>query len=368
MSDDQTPGPALSRPMTPNQGGYRAGARPTLADIAQAAGVSRMTVSNALNGRGGVSAEMRDRIREIARDKGYVTNWVAKKLSDSRTGGETGIIGVIAEIHTPFMGEVVSAISGAVRDQDRDMLVYSLPDPGKSFPGNVLDLLLHAVDGVIAVIPRDTGDFHLLASAGVPMVVVDPLVEGLNMPSVAADSYGGARCAMAHLIALGHRKIAFLAGEERRLSAQERLRGYREALQDAGIPYRDDYVVNANYLPEPARAATTALLALDDPPTAIFAGNDASALSAIAVIEQAGLAVPEDVSIIGFDDVSLASQANRGLTTIRQPFAEIGAAAVQLLLDIRAGDQDAPASRLSLPVKLITRTTTANPRPAKPLD
>lgn len=360
MTEESTSRDAAAAP--PSGKERRAGARPTLADIAQAAGVTRMTVSNALNGRGGVSDDMRERIREIAREKGYVTNWVAKKLSDSRSGSETGIIGVIAEIHTPFMGEVVSAISGAVRDQGRDMLVYSLPDPGKSFPGNVLDLLLHAVDGVIAVIPRDTRDFHMLAAAGVPMVVVDPLKETIDMPSVAADSYGGACCAMRHLIELGHRKIAFLAGEARRLSAQERLRGYRDVLREAGLAYRAEYVVEADFLPEPARPATEGLLALDDPPTAIFAGNDASALSAISTIEQAGLSVPEDISVVGFDDVSLASQARRGLTTIRQPFADIGAAAVQLLLDLRAGDPEAATRHITLPVELIRRETTAPPR------
>ncbi|KEP68355.1 LacI family transcriptional regulator [Thioclava dalianensis] len=362
MSDDQTASPPPKRPAPENQRTRSPGARPTLADIAQAAGVTRMTVSNALNGRDGVSADLRERIRTIASEMGYVTNWVAKKLSDSRSGAETGIIGVIAEIHTPFMGEVVSALSSAVRDQGRDMLVYSLPDPAKNVPGNVLDLLLHAVDGVIAVIPRDTSDFHRLATAGVPMVAVDRLNASVEMPSVAADSYGGACCATRHLIALGHRKIAFLAGETRRLSAQERLRGYRDSLRAAGLLHRPEYEADGGYEPQLARPATQALLALSDPPTAIFAGNDASALAAIATIEEAGLSVPGDISVIGFDDVSLAVQGGRGLTTIRQPFPEIGCAAVQLLLDLREGRAGAATRHLTLPVELIERATTAPPR------
>ena len=226
----------------------------------------------------------------------------------------------------------------------------------------MLDLLLHAVDGVIAVIPRDTSDFHRLATAGVPMVAVDRLNASVEMPSVAADSYGGACYATRHLIALGHRKIAFLAGETRRLSAQERLRGYRDSLSAAGLPHRPEYEAEGGYEPQIARPATQSLLALSDPPTAIFAGNDASALAAIATIEEAGLSVPGDISVIGFDDVALAVQGGRGLTTIRQPFPEIGSAAVQLLLDLRAGRAGAASRHLTLPVELIERTTTAPPR------
>lgn len=339
--------------------------RATLADIAAVAGVTRMTVSNALNDRAGVSAEMRDRIQTIARDMGYVTNWVAKKLSDRRTNSQSGIIGVIAEIHTPFMAEVVSSISGAVRDHGRDMLVYSLPDPGKDVPGNVLDLLLHAVDGVISVLPRDRNDLRTLLLAGVPIVAVDKLENESELPSVAADSYQGGCLAVRHLIGLGHRRIAFLAGEEGRLSASERLRAYRETMAQAGLQVEDGDVISAGYLGEPGQMATMRLLTQKTRPTAIFAANDASALGAMAAIQAVGLSVPHDMSIVGFDDVFAATQSNPGLTTIRQPFRKIGSTAVELLLSANANAgsdewQKGPKDIL-LPVELVVRQSTSGP-------
>jgi LacI family transcriptional regulator len=338
-------------------------ARATLADIAQAAGVTRMTVSNALNDRVGVSAEVRDRIQTIARELGYVTNWVAKKLSDSRSNTQSGIIGVIAEIHTPFMAEVVSSISAAVRDHGRDMLVYSLPDPGKDVPGNVLDLLLHAVDGVISVLPRDTNDLNTLIRAGVPIVAVDKLENETALSSVAADSYQGGCLAVRHLIELGHRRIAFLAGEDGRLSARDRLRAYRDTLLQAGIRVHEGYVVAGGYLQVPGQRATETLLAQATPPTAIFAANDASALGAIAAINAAGLSVPDDISVVGFDDVFAASQVNPGLTTIRQPFRKIGSMAVECLLSAKTRPEEWQAGPhdILLPVELIVRASTSAP-------
>lgn len=342
----------------------RSTGRATLADIARAAGVTRMTVSNALNNRAGVSAEVRDRIQTIAHELGYVANWVAKKLSDSRSTSESGIIGVIAEIHTPFMAEVVSSISGAVRDHGRDMLVYSLPDPGKDVPGNVLDLLLHAVDGVISVLPRDTNDLHTLIRAGVPIVAIDKLESENELPSVAADSYQGGCLAVQHLIELGHRRIAFLAGEEGRLSASERLRAYRETMAQAGLHVADEDVVAAGYLDEPGQRATERLLARRERPTAIFAANDASALGAMAAIHAAGLSVPHDISIVGFDDVFAASQANPGLTTIRQPFRKMGFTAVERLLLAKTQSEEwqTGSKDILLPVELIVRQSTSSPR------
>ncbi len=335
--------------------------RPTLADIASAAGVTRMTVSNALNNREGVSSETREKIRSIAAEMGYVTNWMAKKLSDSRSPAESGIIGVIVENHTAFMAEVVNAISSSVREMGRDMLVYSLPDPGRDVPGNVLDLLLHAVDGVVSVLPRDNANLRTLASASVPLVAVDPLSEISFVPSVACDSYQGARLAVRHLIELGHRRIAHLTGEPHRLSAQERLRAYRETMAAAGLSVASEDIVEAGYLEEPGRRATRRLLARRDRPTAIFAANDVSALGAMSAIHETGLNIPGDISLVGFDDIPAGSQVRPGLTTLRQPYAEMGQKAVELLLAMRAGRSPSSKAHILLPTELVVRGTTASP-------
>ncbi|KUP92960.1 LacI family DNA-binding transcriptional regulator [Tritonibacter horizontis] len=343
-------------------------ARVTLADIARAAGVSRMTVSNALNNRTGVSREMRKTIQHVAKDLGYVTNWAAKKLSDTRSNAESGIVGVIAELHTPYMAEIAGAISSAVRDCHRDMLVYSLPEPGRDLPGNVLDLLLDSVDGVISVLPRESIDLPALIQARVPVVAVDPLAIDDAVPWVAGDNYQGAQLAVRHLIALGHREIAFLAGEDDRYSARERLRAFRDTMAEAGLEVRADRIIDAKFLQELGRSGTENLLQSQTPPTAIFAANDVSALGAMTAIQAAGLSVPHDISLIGFDDLPLARQMLPGLTTIRQPYPEIGRAAVRLLFEIKAmgGQTPPPGKHILLPVWLIERGSTARLQPSKP--
>jgi LacI family transcriptional regulator len=357
----EQPKPPFAATGDENLGAPRAArSRATLADIAREAGVTRMTVSNALNNRGGVSVDVRDRVQRIANEMGYVTNWVAQKLSASRLAVESGVIGVIAELHTPFMAEVTAAISAAVRDRGRDMLVYSLPEPDKDVPQNVLNLLLHTVDGVIAVLPRARKDLQKLVQARIPIVAVDRLDADATLPSVGSDSYQGARLAMRHLIELGHRRIGFLAGEASRFSARERLRGYLDAMAEAGLSVGPDDVAAGAFLQEAGRSATERLLQRRPRPTAVFAANDASALGALMAIHDAGLSAPEDVSVVGFDDISAASQIRPGLTTIRQPYPEIGSTAVGMLLGIIKQEPEDPQNvQVLLPVELVVRGTTA---------
>ncbi|MEF2070277.1 LacI family DNA-binding transcriptional regulator [Consotaella aegiceratis] len=332
----------------------------TLAEVARVAGVSRMTASRAINNRPGVSRQMREDILRIADEMGYVVNRVAQKLSTARNGGGSGIIGVIAELHTPFVGDLVMAIGSAVRGGGQDMLVYSLPAPTRVPPGKVLDLLHQMVDGVIAVLPYEADYLTALERARVPVVSVERGSDETTFPSISADSYQGGCLAMRHLIELGHRRIGFITGAHRLASARERLRAYRDTLAAHGLPIDPTLIVEGDYLQKSGFDAANRLLALRDRPTAIFAANDISALGAITAIHDAGLDVPRDISIVGFDDIPLVGQLRPGLTTIRQPLTQMGRTAVKMLLEMIVSPASAPPSA-TVPIQLIVRGSTAAP-------
>lgn len=333
---------------------------PTLSQIARSVGVSPMTVSRALNDQPGVSQELRERIRAAAGEMGYATNWVAKKLSARRSDAASGIIGVIAEMHAPFIGEIVTAIGKTIRERNRDMLVYSMPDAGQDLPGPVIDMMLHAVDGIIAVMPRNTDYLERFRAAHIPVVAVDQREDPVSIPWVSPDNYRGATMAVQHLIDLGHQRIAFIGGDARHHSAHERLRAYRDTVRGARLPVDDSYIADGRYHFETGQEAAQRLLNLPQRPTAIFAANDASACGAMAAILGTGLSVPDDISIVGFDDSPISRQITPTLTTLRQPKDQLAEAAIKLLLEggAEAGAAE-PEYPIKVPVELIRRCSTA---------
>ena len=197
-----------------------------------------------------------------------------------------------------------------------------------------------------------------LARAEIPCVGIDMSLEGPSVEVVMSDNEGGAIAAVRHLHELGHRRIATITGMVDSRPGADRLRGYRVAVQAAGLAYRDDYVAYGDFYAESGREATERLLALPEPPTAIFAAADMMAIGAIRAAAEAGLRVPEDLSIVGFDDIQLASHLNPPLTTMRQDKLGLGGAAGDALVARVAGDPDRPALR-TLPVELVVRGSTA---------
>lgn len=329
---------------------------PTLAEVAKVAGVSQMTASRAINNRSGVSRAKREEILRIADEMGYSVNRAAQKLS----GGRTKIIGVMAQLHTPFTSELVMGAGSAARASGYEMLVYSLPDNDRRPPGSVIDLLQQIADGVIALLPYESDYLTTLVAAHVPVITVDHQGEDSPFPSVAADSYQGGRTAVRHLAELGHKRIAFITGNERLASARDRRRAFIDTLAQLGLPANEDLIVGGDFSQRGGYEAANRLLALQPRPTAIFAANDVSALGAIAAIREAGLRVPEDISVVGFDDIPVATQVHPALTTVRQPMQQMGRSAVNMLLALIVG-LEAPSPRITLPTQLIVRETTAAP-------
>ncbi|WP_317229973.1 LacI family DNA-binding transcriptional regulator [Clavibacter sp. MX14-G9D] len=326
--------------------------RPTIHDVAAAAGVSVSTVSKAVNGRYGISAETSRRVMEVVERLGYESSLVASSMRSHRTG----VIGVLVADFEPFSAEILKGVSAALRRSRYDLLAYSgsRQADGAGWERRSLSRLSGTlIDGAIMVTPT-----VVTASTEIPVVSIDPHTGPADLPSVESDSLGGALQATRHLLELGHRRIGFLAGRPDLRSASLREAGYRRALQDAGIAFDPALVRSGLFLTAPAREPARVLLSMPDRPTAIFAANDLSGIAILQVAAELGIRVPEDLSVIGFDDIPEASQMTPPLTTIRQPMQRLGTTAVDLLMSLMGGTEP-DAMRVQLPTRLVRRATTA---------
>ena len=326
----------------------------TIARIAELAGVSAATVSKVFNGRSDVAADTRAAVEEIMLAHGYRprTRFVTAPLLEL----------LLHELAGPYAMEVIRGAQRAA-DSYRMAVVVSEVGSGHALDGKwVENALLHRSRCVVAVLCAPTEEQRArLAGRAIPVVQVDPLTEpGPGVPTVRAANYEGGLAATRHLLELGHRRIAAITGPDGALSGRARLDGYRAALHAAGVPPDPALLREGDYQVEEGRRHTHDLLRLPDPPTAVFAGNDAQALGVYQAAYDRGLRVPDDLSVVGFDDLPLAAWVTPGLTTVRQPLAEMAAEAA--LMAIRIADHERPAHhRLVLPTPLVHRASTSRP-------
>ena len=332
--------------------------RVTIREVADMAGVSIATVSRVLNGRGDVSDETRDLVTKVIRENGYRANRSARGLS----GGRTGLVGVLVPLVYPayFAG----ILAGAAEALSEHGLQIVLSPTGGEHDREVslLDRLHGLSDGALIILPEESNvELQRLLDSGYRFVVLDPLMPlDQRIPSVSAAHTSGADQAMRHLLGLGHRRIAQITGPNGWLATEDRRRGYHAALASAGI--LPDPALEVESIPEiePGRAAAERLLDLPDPPTAIFAFNDNIAIGAIQAARARGLRVPEDLSVVGFDDVENATIVSPALTTVRQPLAEMGRTGVSLLSRLLEG-QRFETLHVELATRLVVRDSTAPP-------
>jgi LacI family transcriptional regulator len=336
------------------------GPRATIRDIADAAGVSIATVSRVLNGRPDVSPGTREAVLRVVRDQGFSMNRSARALS----GGRTGLIGVTLPIvHVEYFSRILWGASEALYEHDmRVVLCPTMHERDREV--TLLEQLLQGTtDGALLLLTRESNDaLRALERKGFPFVVLDPrypVDEGT--PVVSAAHWAGAKAATEHLLSLGHRRIGAITGPHGWVASVDRLDGYQAALAAAGVLADPDLIAKGNFTGESGRAAASQLLGLPEPPTAIFAFNDEMAVGAMRVAEQRGLRLPDDLSIVGFDDLEKAEIVTPALTTVRQPLAEMGRMAVSLLTRV-VEDQPIEAMRVELATKLIVRDSTAPPR------
>jgi DNA-binding LacI/PurR family transcriptional regulator len=329
----------------------------SIKDIARVANVSYATVSRALRNSPLVGAETRELICKIADEQGYRVSAVARSLVTKRTC-TIGV--VVTNVADPFVGEVVSGIEEVAQAQGYSLLLASChADPDREVRAV---RLLHErrVDGILVNSSR-VGALYmpLLVKINAPIVLINNQYPGEFIFSVTIDNVNAARDATRHLVELGHQRIGYIGNQFGLQADTDRFAGYRQVLEEAGIGFQPELVAHGDAKPEGGMRGMERLLALPERPTAVFCYNDMEAIGAMRVARQYGLRVPTDFSIVGMDDVFLASYTDPPLTTIQQPMQQMGRKAAQILLDLFSGGK--PESRVKLPGKLIVRQSTAAP-------
>ena len=327
----------------------------TIAQIAQHAGVSVATVSKVVNGRSEVASGTRAMVEEVIARHGY------RRQKKPATPNPLLEI-VFHELEGAYPMEMIKGVQAVARDFDLAVVVSELQ--GRHTPGRgwIEGVLARRPTGVIAVFSGPTDDqSDRLRTRDIPFVLVDPTGEPTHdFPSVGASNWSGGRSATRHLIDLGHRRIAAITGPPHALSSRARLDGYRAALDGAGVPADPALVRQGDYHVEDGLVHTRDLLRLDDPPTAVFAFNEFQALGVYQAAAAAGRRIPEDLSVVGFDDLPPVEWAIPPLTTVRQPLHEMARAAATMVVTLAHGGELA-SNRLILTTELIVRASTAPP-------
>lgn len=329
----------------------------TIFDVAREADVSYSTVSRVINNKG-VSAEKRERVLRAMAALGYVANLQARSLA----GGKSNIIGLLVHSLTEeYFGEIARGVDEELSAVNYDLMLYTTHRRKGRESAYVTRLTRNLVDGLLLVLPRNAEAYlETLRHRGFPYVLVDHQGLGFDVPSVGATNWQGGYDGTRYLLELGHRRIGFITGDMTMGCARDRLVGYQQALRDADLPADPTLIREGDFLRPRAFTCANELLDLEQPPTAIFASNDVSAFGAIEAIRNRGLRVPDDISVMGFDDIPQAAQVHPGLTTVRQPLAEMGRAAVQLLFTY-IKEPDAGVKRIELPTTLSIRQSCQSP-------
>jgi LacI family transcriptional regulator len=330
----------------------------TIRDIADHTGVSIATVSRVLNGRPDVAPATREAVLRYVRDQGYYSNRTAVGLA----GGRTGLIGLAIPFVDSYFGLIVAGAAEALAEHD-SRLVLCLTEHQHDREVTLLDRLMHGTtDGGLILLPSESNaELLSLRERGYPFVVIDPMLPlDESLPVVASAHWHGARMATEHLISLGHRRIAVIAGPPDWVACIDRLAGYQAAMASAGLPVDPGLVYHSDWHIEGGMAAARHLLTLPDPPTAIFALNDNMAMGVMQVARERGLQIPRDLSVVGVDDIEMTACLTPRLTTVRQPLQEMGRVASGLLMRLIEGQQ-VEATRLDLVNRLIVRESTGPP-------
>ena len=336
----------------------------TIQQLAAQAGVSVATVSRALNGSAEVSEATRAKILALAQELDYTPSAAARTLVRRRSH----VIGVVLDtgpghpdlLH-PFFQEVLVGLKHGAGSLGYDLLLFASDEPGNGFGGTHSYLRRaghHGVDGVV-VMGFDGSDPEIvkLAESPLPCVAVDADLGGPRTGLVMSENREGAAEAVRHLRELGHERIATITGALRTLPGAERLEGYRDEVARLGLPLRDEYVREGDFYDESGYRCTRELLGLDDAPTAIFAASDLMAAGALRAAHELGVRVPQDLALIGFDDIGLASLIQPQLTTVRQDMHALGEAAAEALSRMIDDPDAAPVRRL-VPTRLVVRSST----------
>jgi LacI family transcriptional regulator, galactose operon repressor len=327
----------------------------TIREVAENAGVSYATVSHVINNTRVVSQETRERVLEAMTALNYRPNALARSLRQ----GKTNTIGlVLPDSANPFFAEISRSIEDEAFKKGYSVFLCNteLDTQRELFYVDVLSK--KQVDGIIFVAAGDQADsLDFLLGEGMPVVMIDRDVPNVEVDAVLIDNQLGGFLATQHLLELGHKRIACIAGPSTITPSAERIIGYRRALEQAGIPYNESLVIRGDYHAQSGMDITRSILEMNPRPTAIFALNDLMALGALRAAAESGYSVPKDLAVVGYDDLELAHFTTPPLTTIAQPKKQIGAQAINLLVE-RMSQKNRPPNRVVLPPELIIRRST----------
>lgn len=330
----------------------------TIKDVAKRAGVSVATVSRVLNKSGPVSPEAAERIHEAANALHYVPHGGARSLITSKTS----TIGVLLpDLYGGFFSEMIRGI-----DQTAQHHGYHLLLSGSHNRKAEMEAAMRAMrgrtDGVIAMSPHfDAATLVENLPPSLPVILLSCEARDEDYQVIAIDNVGGAEAMVRHLVKLGHRRIAMVMGEKGHFDTAERLQGYRHALVEAGITPDERYEAQGDFSEASGHRAVQELLALPDRPTAIFCANDSMAIGGLAAVHDAGLRVPEDMTVVGFDDIPLAHYMSPPLSSVHVPVFEMGERAVTRLIAALKGEPVSERRHERLPTRLVVRSSCSAP-------
>jgi LacI family transcriptional regulator len=323
----------------------------TIRDVARVAGVSISTVSRVLNDKDDVAPETYEKVQRVIGELGYASSLAAKGMRSRRTK----VLGlVVPDVSESFTVQVMKGVNQAIRKFSYDLVVYTGGNSRMSrWPvreQQYVSLLNGSItDGIIVVTPRATNFF-----THYPLVAVDPHPEEAEFPAVIATNRIGALAVMEHLIGLGHRRIGFIGGRTDLQSALRRFQGYKDGLCQANLPLEQELIQPGDYTYECGYSGAQKLLSLSNPPTAIFAANDQSAFGVFRAAKEAGLCIPDDLSLVGFDNTPEAAYIDVGLTTVDQFIEKMGYVATEMLVSLIQGNS-LESNLYKIPTRLIVR-------------
>jgi LacI family transcriptional regulator len=334
--------------------------RATLSDIAAAAGMSVPTVSKVVNGRPDVATDTREKIEELLRQHGY-------QVRRGRQLRRVGLIDLVfIDLGSPWAMEILAGVEEVAHRAGTGVVVSAVHGRHRTRPDRhwLENLAARRSDGVLLILSQLSPTQQAqLNDLGIPVVIVDPAGQPApGVPSVGAANWAGGIAATEHLIGLGHERVAVIGGPADVLCSRARVDGYRTAMSAAGLKIRSGYVRTGDFMSPTGYRETMALLDLRTPPTAIFVCADQMALGAYEALYERGIRVPDDMSIVGFDDLDESRWAIPPLTTVRQPLTEMAGLATRMLLTLIAGEE-LETPRVELATPLITRASTMRPKP-----
>ena len=328
-------------------------------DVAELAGVSASTVSHVLNGTRKVSEDTRERVRLAIEQLGYEPNLLAKSLKVSRTF-TIGLL--ISDIQNPFFTSVIRGAEDVALSRGYHLFLCNTDEDPNREDEYVRELSKKRVDGLIVASSASRRNHALqLRLEDVPFVFMDREVEGIEADTVSVDNRLGMRLIAEHLTQLGHERVGMVSGPLEKSSGRERYHGLRDALADLGLPLRDSLVRFGDFRVSGGREAAEELLRLPEPPTALVVSNNQMTLGALLAVRELGLRVPDEVSVVSFDDMEWAPLANPPLTALAQPTYEMGATAARMLLDKIEKKATGSPSKLFMEPELMVRGSTGSP-------